>query len=283
MPFLVGAEPRCCIVLKSDARPFPERLPADVSVPLGFRVEGLCFLHAATYAGNGQPVGLYRIEYADGTVHDIPLVADENIRDWISPPALLPREKGTQSRIAWTGSTKLFPVAGVFQMLWVNPRPETAVKSVRFANPQRRACPILIALTAVVADEKAVTDRKAARARAQQLLDRGLAAFSAGKDVEARELLQKALSEDPSRDAAYRALGSVCERLKDEAGLLAACRAWIKAGAKTPLPYNRLGELLEKRRDYRGALEAYVRSLQVEWNQPPIIEARKRLEKILAN
>jgi hypothetical protein len=283
VPFLVGAEPRCCIVLKSDARPFPERLPADVSIPLGFRVEGLCFLHAATYAGNGQPVGLYRVEYADGTGHDIPLVADENIRDWISPPALLPREKGTQSRIAWTGSTKLFPTASVFQMLWVNPRPEAAVKSVRFANPRRSACPILIALTAVVPDEKAVTDRKAARARAQQLLDRGLAAFNAGRDVEARELLQKALLEDPSRDAAYRALGSVCERLKDEGGVAAAYRAWIRAGAKTPLPYNRLGELLEKRSDYRGALDAYVRSLQVEWNQPPIIEARKRLEKVLAN
>jgi hypothetical protein len=64
---------------------------------------------------------------------------------------------------------------------------------------------------------------------------------------------------------------------------LAAYRAWIKAGAKTPLPYNRIGELLEKRNDYRGALDAYVRSLQVEWNQPPIIEARKRLEKILAD
>ncbi len=199
VPFLVGLEPRCCIVLKSDARPFPERLPADVSIPLGFRVEGLCFLHAATYAGNGQEVGLYRIEYADGTVHDIRLVADENIRDWISPPALLPREKGTQSRIAWTGSTKLFPTASVFQMLWVNPRPEAAVKSVRFANPKRGACPILIALTAVVPDERAATDRKAALARAQQLLDRGLAAFHDGKDVEARGLLQQVLIEDPAQ------------------------------------------------------------------------------------
>ena len=212
----------------------------------------------------------------------IPLVADENIRDWVSPPGLLPREKGTQSHIAWTGSTKLFPVISVFQMLWVNPRPEAAVKSVCFTNPKRSACPILIALTAVVPDERAVQDRKAARARAKQLLDQGVAAFDAGKDVTARELLQKAIVEDPSREAAYRALGSVYERLKDEAGVLATYRAWIKAGASTPLPYNRLGEILEKQKDDRGALEAYIRSLQVEWNQPPIIEARKRLERILA-
>ena len=236
VPFQVGTEPRCCIVLKSDARPFPESLPAEVSIPLGFRVEGLSFLHAATYAGNGQQVGLYRIEYADGTGHDISLVADENIRDWVSPPALLPREKVTQSRIAWTGTTKLFPVVSVFQMLWVNPRPETPVKSVRFANPKRVACPILIALTAVVPDEKAVMDRKAAQTRAQRLLDQGLAAFDAGQDIEARNLLEKALTEDPSRDAVYRALGSVYEKLKDENGVLVTYRAWIQAGAKPRSP-----------------------------------------------
>ena len=167
VPFLVGAEPRCCIVLKSDARPFPERLPADVSIPLGFRVEGLCFLHAATYAGDGQPVGLYtdrvrgrkraRNPARGGREHSrlglaaFPLAA----REGHAEPHRLDRQH------------EVFPVVCVFQMLWVNPRPETAVKSVRFANPKRSACPILIALTAVVPDEKAATDRKAAQARAQ--------------------------------------------------------------------------------------------------------------------
>jgi tetratricopeptide (TPR) repeat protein len=78
------------------------------------------------------------------------------------------------------------------------------------------------------------------------------------------------------------ALANVYEKLQDEDGALATYRAWARAGAKTPLPYNRLGEILEKRKDYRGALDAYGRSLQVEWNQPPIIEARKRLEKLSA-
>ena len=283
VPFVIGAEPRCCLVLKSDARPFPDRLPADVPIPVGLRLEGLSFLHAATFAGSGQQVGLYQIEYADETVQEIKLVADENIRDWVSPPALLPREKGTQSRIAWTGTTKVFPVTSVFQMLWVNPRPDVPVRAVRFANPQRVACPILIALTAVVRDEQAVADRKAAQARAQQLLDQGLAASGAGQDTQARDLLQQALTADPSRVAAYQALGATYEKLKDEDGVLATYRAWIKAGAKTPLPYNRVGQILEQRKDDRGALEAYVRSLQIEWNQPPIIEARRRLEKRLAN
>jgi hypothetical protein len=53
------------------------------------------------------------------------------------------------------------------------------------------------------------------------------------------------------------------------------------AGAHSPLPSNRIGEILERRKDYRGALEAYTRSLQVEWNQPPIIEAKERIQKLV--
>jgi hypothetical protein len=266
----------------SDSLRLSWRTSAGIYVALGYRVEGLCFLHGLIYGGDGQEVGLYQIEYADGTMHEISLVTGENIRDWVSAPAHLPREKGTQSRIVWTGTTKVFPVTSVWQMLWVNPQPEVPVKSVCFANPKRAACPILIAATAVVPDEKAVADRTAAKARAKQLLEQGLAAFNAGRDTEARDLLKKALSEDGTLHAAHLALANVYEKLQDEDGALATYRAWAKTGAKTPLPYNRLGEILQKRKDYRGALDAYVRSLQVEWNQPPIIEARKRLEKLSA-
>jgi Tfp pilus assembly protein PilF len=153
-----------------------------------------------------------------------------------------------------------------------------SVPHQQVTRPPRQEC-----LTAAVLDERAVADRQATLARAQQLVEQGLAAFESGKDAVARDLLRKALIEDPSRAAAYQALGTVCEKQKDEDGVVATYRDWIKSGAKTPLPYNRVGEILEKRKDYRAALEAYVRSLQVEWNQPPIIEARKRLEKLLAN
>jgi len=57
---------------------------------------------------------------------------------------------------------------------------------------------------------------------------------------------------------------------------------WVRNGGVVPLPYNRIAELLEKRKDLAGALEFYTRSLQVEWNQPPIIEAKKRLQDELA-
>ena len=47
---------------------------------------------------------------------------------------------------------------------------------------------------------------------------------------------------------------------------------------RNPFPWNRIGEILEKRKDLRGALNAYKKSLKSEWNQPPTIEAVKRLE-----
>ena len=34
--------------------------------------------------------------------------------------------------------------------------------------------------------------------------------------------------------------------------------------------------------ELKGALEAYTQSLRVEWNQPPTIEAKSRLQKLLA-
>ena len=61
--------------------------------------------------------------------------------------------------------------------------------------------------------------------------------------------------------------------------MLAVYRAGMAAGAQTPVPYNRVGGALEKRRDFKGALDAYLRSLQGEWNQPPIIEARARMQR----
>ncbi len=52
----------------------------------------------------------------------------------------------------------------------------------------------------------------------------------------------------------------------------------MRSGPRSPLPWNRTGEILEKRRNLQGALEAYKKSLEIEWNQPPIMDARKRME-----
>jgi hypothetical protein len=279
VPFLIGAEPRGCIVLKARSRPFPELQPEEVTLPVGFPVEGLWFLHGLAYSSKGE-AGRYQIQYADGSAHEIVLESGENLRDWNGAPGGFAREKGTQSRVAWTGSTPVFPVVCVYQMLWVNPRPEVAVKAVRFMNPARSACPVLAGLTAVVAKGREAGSDDGARVKARAALEKGLAAFNAGKDAEARGLLSEAIALDATLDAAHQALGQACERMQDEEATLAAYRAWAQAGARTPLPFNKIGAILERRKDYRGALEAYTRSLEIEWNQPPAIEAKSRLQKM---
>jgi Tfp pilus assembly protein PilF len=278
VPFAVGQEPNCCVVLRSSQRPFPEWMPAEVTIPVGFPVEGLCFLHSVTWSGEGQHAGVYQVQYADGTSQEINLVSGENIRDWTAPPAEFPRERGTRSRVAWTGTTKLFPIVCVFQMLWVNPKPEVVVKAVRFSNPQKAACPILISLTAALKPGKADLEAiAAAQAKARRWLQKGVAAAAASKDDEARDAFRQAIQADPKLDAAHQRLCELCERQGDENPTLAAYRAWAAAGPRTPLPYNKIGEILERRKDDKGALDAYAKSLEIEWNQPPIIEAKSRL------
>jgi|GEM_PF-4834057 len=39
-----------------------------------------------------------------------------------------------------------------------------------------------------------------------------------------------------------------------------------------------MGELLEKRKEPRGALDCFRTLLTIEWNQPPVMEAVKRIE-----
>lgn len=278
VPFTVGKEPRCCIVLRSSRRPMPGLLPEEVTIPIGFPVEGLCFLHSATWLGNGEPAGTYQIQYDDGTSQEILLVDKENIRDWTAAPAEFARERITRSRVAWTGTTEMFPLVCVFQMLWVNPKPEAPVKAVRFANPAKTACTILISLTAAVRPGKAdIEAMAAAQAKAKEWLKTGIASLDAGREADARQAFQEAVKADPKLDAAHQRLCELAERSKDEAVTLAAYKAWAAAGPRTPLPYNKIGEILERRQDDQGALEAYTKSLEVEWNQPPIIEAKARL------
>jgi hypothetical protein len=281
VPFSIGKEPRTCIVLKSNSRPLPDLYPDETTIPLGFRAEGLCFLHSTSW-GAQAPTGIYDIQYTDGTSAQIVLVENENIFGWTRTPAEFPRERGTRSRVAWTGSTGIFPDICVCQMLWVNPKPEVPVKAVRFANPEKNMCPVLIAMTAAVKQGRSDIEAIAvAQAKAGEWLKKGIAAVDAGKDADARTAFQEARKADPKLDAAHQRLCELEERGHDEKAALAAYKAWTDSLPRTPLPYNKIGQILERQADFKGALDAYTKSLEIEWNQPPIIEAKSRLQKLL--
>ena len=96
------------------------------------------------------------------------------------------------------------------------------------------------------------------------------------------DILRKAIALDPSLADAYQSLAALLEHSNDMDAALDVYRKWAATGAITPLPYNRSGEILEKRNDFKGALEAYTQSLRVEFNQPVIMEAKKRMESKLS-
>ena len=166
-------------------------------------------------------------------------------------------------------------------MLWVNPRPDQPVKAIRFSNPRGEPVPILIALTAVVAKGQSAETPKNL-IEIHDLLAQAAKLATDKKDTEAIEVAKKAVAIDPTFTTSQQALLDLYEKAGDEDVVLEAYQAWVQAGATTPLPYNRIAQILEKRKDFKGALDFYTRSLKVEWNQPPIIEARKRLETVVA-
>jgi Tfp pilus assembly protein PilF len=141
--------------------------------------------------------------------------------------------------------------------------------------------PILIGLTAAVrADAKPDVAKNLAEARV--LFAQAAKAIADKQEDKAKELLKKAVGIDPSLTAAHQALADLLERAGDENAALDEYRSWTQSNPSTPLPYNRIGEILEKRKDYKGALDAYTKSLKIEWNQPPIIEAKKRLDSVVS-
>jgi tetratricopeptide (TPR) repeat protein len=276
VPFDIGKGANSIIVLASDGRFGAKAMPQEVTIPIDCKVEGFFFLHSKAY-NSENPVALYQVQYADGTTADIQLRDEENIRDWAAPrPGPFLREKGTSSNVAWTGSCPMFSMIAVYRMLWVNPKPDVAVKAVRFANPNRSAVPILIGLTAAVrADAKPDVAKNLAEARS--LFAKAARAIADKQEDKAKEFLKKAVGIDPSLTAAHQALADLLERAGDESAALDEYRSWAQSNLSTPLPYNRIGEILEKRKDYKGALDAYTKSLKIEWNQPPIIEAKERV------
>jgi hypothetical protein len=40
-----------------------------------------------------------------------------------------------------------------------------------------------------------------------------------------------------------------------------------------------IGQILERQGDAKGALDAFTKFLEIQWNQPPIIEAKSRLTR----
>jgi len=115
------------------------------------------------------------------------------------------------------------------------------------------------------------------------ILKKGAAAAAKQDNQAAEKLFRQALAMNPKAWDAYQQLADILDQSGNEAALFDHYHAWVRNGAIVPLPYNRIAEMLEKKKDSRGALDFYTRSLQTEWNQPPVIEAKRRLQSELAH
>lgn len=283
IPFVVGDNPRSCVVLGSINRPGYDKMPKEVSIPVGYATEGFYFLHGFAYSGEGgATMSVYQVVYADGTTFDIALKGGINTRDWAtSPSSSFAREKNTTSTVAWTGSCDMFPAIAVYKMLWVNPRPDVEVKSIRyFKTPEMLGVPILMGVTSVLQRELKVLT-PAQQQEVRQLLVQSDQSAKAKDLAAAEKLLRQAVAIDPKAWEAFQKLADILEQSATDDQRLELYQAWVHNGTIVPLPYNRIADILEKRKDLRGALEFYTRSLQVEWNQPPVLDAKRRLEQTL--
>ena len=282
IPFFVGNDPRSCLVLRNENRSYPEKYPTEVTIPVGYPVEGFHFLQGFAETSD-KPISVFQMIYDDGTTYDVKVIGDVNANDWAAGPGnSFPHEKDTSSSVAWTGSSDMISVATIYKMRWINPRPEVAIKAIRyFKTPEMIGVHTLMGLTSFLKREMKQPSADEL-AKIADLMKRGAEAAKNKDNDTAETLFRQVINLDPRKWDAYQQLADVLEQSKDEAALLDHYQAWVRNGALVPGPYNRIAEIAEKRKDLRGALEYYTRSLQVEWNQPPVIEAKRRLENEIA-
>jgi len=282
IPFVVGDHPKSCVVLRNKDHSHPEKHPAEVTIPVGYPVEGFHFLHGFADIG-GKPVSGFQVLYENGTTYDVKVVGDVNARDWASGPSNnFPHEKDTLSSVAWTGSSDLVPVASIYKMRWINPWPEVSVKAIRFLKtPEMDGVHALMGLTSVL-KRAAKQFTPGELTKIAELTKQGAEAAKNRDNETAEKLFRQVIAMDPKKWDTYQQLADVLEQGKKENALLDHYQTWVRNGALVPGPYNRIAEIMEKRKDLRSALEFYTRSLQVEWNQPPVIEAKRRLENEIA-
>jgi len=131
-----------------------------------------------------------------------------------------------------------FGKATLWRMGWLNPSPDKTVNSISFAST-RKSCPLIVALTFGVEKEKKVLSPETKKQFAA-LLKQAFAAQQKKEYKKAVGLYEKALSLSEEDLSVFRSLGSCYESLDD----------------------------------YRNALRVYLRSLEININQPDMWQLR---------
>jgi hypothetical protein len=122
--------------------PFPTNA---AGIPVRQRCRRLHFLHATQgLETDGTAIGVFTIHYADGQVHDLPILLGRDVGTWMSDTLSLTNRPSP----AWQIEEPRGITRRVFKTTWDNPRPDVPLETLDFASKLTRCGPFLIAITA---------------------------------------------------------------------------------------------------------------------------------------
>ena len=284
VPFRIG-QPQGCVVLASGYRN-SKGLPSRVEIPIDRKADVLFFLQSSAWTSAKHHAN-YIVRYADGTEATIKLVGGVNYRDWVASDPTEPflYETDTVTRCAWSGKSVLFPKVSLYNMGWVNPRPGKTIRAVGFES-KGLGVPILVALTvakkgAGPATKRVVSSPKALH-EAERLVQDGLRLVQKGATKEAEATFRKAILAAPDCADAHLQLGYLREKAGEWGKAIVIYEGLVKHVPDQLEPYFRIGKCNEKLDRWPDAIKAYRRSLVVNPNQPPVIEALEAAKKRVA-
>jgi hypothetical protein len=295
VPFAVpaGAKNALCLRVSSAWIGALSKFPESISIPVRkAQVAGLVFLHTGGWTQGTECFGRREIEYADGTKEIIRLDGS-NMADWNYGRDEFFDEEGTATVVAWKGANGQYPTVRVYMTTWLNPHPDKEIRQVTLSNTgvgesQWSFIPHLGLTAAVFPSGGAPVSQKAAGpgsrrdpARSSALFKEAGTLSEAGKDKDAVARLEEALKADDSNTGAWMALSALHAKTSTVDEFKALFTRWTKAEPNNYQAYNALGRFLEEQKLDAEAIAAYKRSLEIEWNQPFIMQAAERLDKKL--
>ncbi len=254
--------------------------PARVTIPVNAsKVAGLWFLHTGGWAYGDAPFGFREIRYADGS-REIITLNGANMADWNYGRDQFPDEEGTTTTVAWKGSNQVYACTRVYKTLWVNPHPGKDIKEVVLSTeglPQKqwRVIPHLGLTVAVLTEGTATRDP----VRAASLLKAAEVLAADGRPKDAVASLEAAVTADDQNISAWQTWVTLLIKDGNATAVRNVCERWMAAMPASYVACNVLADYLDKQGQTEEALRLYRRSLDIEWNQPPALQAIQRLEK----
>jgi hypothetical protein len=288
VPFKVAQGDKNAVVLRVNPA-FVKSLadcPESVEIPVARKnIAGLVYLHTGGWANGLKAFGWREVCYADGT-KEVTALNNTNFASWNHGHDQFPDEDGTTTNVVWKGACKSYPVTRVYMTTWINPHPAKEIVKVVISNKglpasERRFLAHLAVTVAIRSELNSSVERARDAKRSQAILQEAIADKQAKQMPAAIAKLQEALKADDRNVGAWITLTEIRAATDDVEPFTSLCNRWFAALPKNYQAHNVLGKFLERKGKLADALAEYKKSLELEWNQPPTIEAKVRLEKLL--